>query len=641
MNHSTLASYRSTGELLKVLRRRARLSQRELSIAVVYSESHISRLENNERPLDKSALLALFVPALQMQDQPETIERLLTLCAQNRTNLPDEPAVPLPPSDIPAPGPSHLPAQLTSFIGRGEEITDLCAWLADPQTRLLTLTGAGGSGKTRLALRVGEEMAPFYRHGVWLVELAALADPQLLVKAAASVFNLRESVDGSLLSSLADFLRPRQALLILDNCEHLVDVAAHLAATLLQACPGLQILATSRETLAIPGEVNYPVYPLALPPALLGGQPGRADVEGYDAIRLFVERARVALRGFALQDQNAPAIARICQRLDGIPLGIELAAAWLPLLSPEQIAARLEHNFDLPMGGHRTLQPRHQTLAAAIEWSYNLLSQEERALLRRLSVFSGGWTLEAAEEITGELPPLAQADVLGTLQRLVSKSLVVVERSAEGKIRYRFLEAIREYARQQLARSGEETLLHERHLAWFVALAERAEPRLKSPQQLFWLAVLDQEQENVRAALGYTLSAASIEAGLRLAGALGHFWEMRFHVAEGSRWCEELIDAANRWDELADSPWRAKTLFASGMLAIYQYEHERAGLRLEESLRICRGLGDAAGAGAALCFVAIVQDRLKEPQASLRTYQEAIECSQRAEDSWWIAEHLH
>ncbi|MBI3958841.1 MAG: XRE family transcriptional regulator, partial [Chloroflexi bacterium] len=270
---ASLDTCATCGELLKFLRRRARLSQRELSIAIGYSESHISRIENNERPIDRSSLLALFVPALDIQNEPETIARLLALCEQAQPLPADNP--PGPVLSQPAPGAqpanrNHLPAQLTSFVGRREEVAELRDLLADRQTRLLTLTGAGGCGKTRLALRVGEEMAHAYSHGVWLVELAPLADPQLLVREVASTFDLRESTDHPLLSALADFLHPRQALLILDNCEHLVDMAAHLAATLLQACPTLQILATSRENLAIPGETNYPIHPLALPPALRG-----------------------------------------------------------------------------------------------------------------------------------------------------------------------------------------------------------------------------------------------------------------------------------------------------------------------------------------------------------------------------------
>ncbi|MFZ2615902.1 MAG: AAA family ATPase, partial [Anaerolineae bacterium] len=271
ISHIPLTVSTSLGELLRFLRRRARLSQRELSIAVGYSESHISRIENNERPVDRASLLALFVPAVEIENEPETIARLLALCEQ---------AQPLPASSSPAPVPSRpgaepqpvppnrLPVQLTSFIGRVEELAELRELLAEGQTRLLTLTGAGGCGKTRLALRVGEGMAHAYSHGVWLVELAALTDPRLLVREVASTFDLQENAERPLLAALTDFLRPRQALLILDNCEHLVDAAAHLAAALLQVCPDLRILATSRENLAVPGEIVYPVQPLALPPAL-------------------------------------------------------------------------------------------------------------------------------------------------------------------------------------------------------------------------------------------------------------------------------------------------------------------------------------------------------------------------------------
>ncbi|RIK57211.1 MAG: serine/threonine protein kinase, partial [Chloroflexi bacterium] len=288
-----LSNFTTCGELLKFLRRRARLSQRELSIAVGYSESHISRIEHNERPVDRTSLLALFVPALHIQSEPEVVERLLTLCAQS-TAAPSEPAAPAAPADTPSiavaqpANHSHLPIQLTSFIGRQEEMTELCDLLQNPKVRLVTLTGVGGCGKTRLALRAGEEVAQAYVHGVWLAELSSLTDPNLLSKTVAAAFNLTERIDQPVLTGLTDFLYPRQVLLILDNCEHLVEAVARLAAALLRACPRLQILATSRESLGVPGEANVRVQPLALPPALPGAKPARAEVEGYDAIQLFV-----------------------------------------------------------------------------------------------------------------------------------------------------------------------------------------------------------------------------------------------------------------------------------------------------------------------------------------------------------------
>ena len=576
------ADFANVGAFLRYLRRRARLSQRELSIAVGYSESHLSRIENNERPIDRTSLLAIFVPALGIQHEPETIARLLTLC---------EGAQPLPAVASPASPPpqptaealptnrSHLPAQLTSFVGRTEEMTEVCGILADTHTRLLSLTGAGGCGKTRLALRVGEEIAPVYGDGVWLVELAALTESAGLPKAVAALFGLRDEGESTPFAGLVDFLHPRHLLLILDNCEHLIDGAAQLATALLQACPDLQILATSRERFATPGEIVYPVQPLALPPGLLGGRSSRAAVEGFDAIRLFVERAKRVRSGFALSDQNAPAVARICQRLDGIPLAIELAAAWISLLTPEQIAARLERDFDLLAGHSRVIPLRHQTLAAAMGWSYDLLAERERVLLQRLSVFAGGWTVEAAEAVAGGLPPLAEKEVLSLLDRLAGNSLVVLGYGADNGARFRMLETIREYARRKLAESGEEEPVRERHLAWFAALAERAAEDHRAPAYQKWLAALDQEQENLRAALEYLHLGQMEERELRLVVALAPFWCHRGDYSEGRR---QLAAALARAPQ--PSLLRSQVLLEAGRLAGLQGDMAAARALSEESL---------------------------------------------------------
>ena len=543
-----------------------------------------------------------------------------------------------------APG-NHLPIQLTSFIGRKEELVDVCDLLRTRQTRLVTLTGAGGCGKTRLALRAGEALAEEYAHGAWLVELAALSDPQLLPNAVAAAFDLGESADHPLFSVLSDFLRSRQTLLILDNCEHLVQAVAPLAEALLRACPQLQILATSRETLGVAGEVAFCVQPLALPPAQRGVQPPRSAVEEYDAIQLFVERARTAQRTFALTDQNAAAVARICQRLDGIPLGIELAAGWVNLLRPEEIASRLEENFNLLMGSTRTVLPRHQTLCAAIEWSYNLLPEIERLLLRRLSVFAGGWALEAAETVTSCPPdcptPLTTKHVLSKLSQLVNKSLVAVEQSAEIEARYRMLEPIRVYLREKLAEAGEEPQLRDRHLAYHVALVEAAEPELKAHHQLIWLARLDQEQDNIRGALSWSLSQRKAAEGLRLVGALGQYWEMRFNLGEGGRWCEAVLALVNEDAGWQRSLWRAKALFTAGLIATHQFDSQRASRHLEASLGIYQELGEPGGGGAALCFLGVNQARLRDPQQAVRSYQAGLELSHRAKDVWWVAKTLY
>lgn len=647
-----LSSFATFGELLKFLRRRAQLSQLELSIAVGYSESQISRLENNQRSPDRASLLALFVPALQIADEPEALACLLRLAEKSRAALVGEageigasaPAAALLALTGQQAPRNHLPSQLTSFIGRTEELAEVCDLMRAKQSRLVTLTGAGGCGKTRLALRAGEVLAEEYAHGAWLVELAALSDPQLLPKAVAIAFDLGESADQPQLAVLSDFLRSRQVLLILDNCEHLVQAVAPLAETLLRACPQLQILATSREMLGVPGEVAFCVQPLALPPAQRSVQPSRLAVEGYDAIQLFVERARTARRTFALTDQNAAAVAHICQRLDGIPLGIELAAGWVNLLCPEEIASRLEENFNLLMGSSRTVLPRHQTLRAAVEWSYNLLPEVERLLLRRLAVFVGGSTLEAAETVTScpsDCPtPLTTKHVLSLLRQLVNKSLVVVEQSAELEARYRMLEPIRVYLREQLAEAGEEPQLRDQHLAYYVALAEAAEPELKAHHQITWLARLDREQDNLRAALSWSLSQKKVAEGLRLVGALGHFWEMRSSLSEGSRWCETVLALANEDAGWQRSLWRAKALLAAGLIATSQFDSQRASRHLEASLDVFQELGEPGG-GAALCFLGVNQARLRDPQRAMRSYQAGLELSHGAKDTWWVAKTLY
>lgn len=623
------ASFATFGELLKFLRRRAQLSQLELSIAVGYSEAQISRLETNQRRPDRASVLALFVPALGIQRDPAVIERLVALCAEPAGAVKEEHPR------------GRLPAALTSFIGRREEIAEICQMLRRNETRLVTLTGAGGCGKTRLALAVAEALASNYPHGVGLAELAPLSDPHLAVKTVAAAFGLGENSDRPLLGTLTDHLRPRRALLILDNCEHLIETAAELTATLLRGCPQLHILATSRETLSIPGEMDYRVQPLALPPLRQGERPLRAMVEGYDAISLFVERAATARRGFALLDQNAPAIARICRRLDGIPLALELAAAWVALLTPEQIAERLDEDFALLAGAQRGVVPRHQTLTAAIEWSYNLLTDTERALLRRLSIFNSGWNLEGAESVAGGLPPLATIETLALLQRLVSKSLVVVEHPPEGEPRYRLLETIRAYTREKLAASGEEAEVRDRCLNYLVALAERADPELRSARQMTWLARLDLELDNLRAALDWSLTPENAGAALRLVAALGHYWEMRSDLVEGGRWCDAALAAASSRADLRDSERRAAALFVAGMLAGYSWDSEKSLRHLQESLRIYREHGDMAGIAATLCFIAIAQDRRHQSHQAVCTFQEAVQAAQQAEDAWWIAENLH
>ncbi|MGE5264534.1 MAG: ATP-binding protein, partial [Acidobacteriota bacterium] len=385
--------------------------------------------------------------------------------------------------------PNNLPIQLTSFVGREKEIVQLKHQLTT--TRLLTLTGSGGTGKTRLSLQVAAEVLDTFKDGVWFVELAPVADPALLPQTVAFALGVPEQPGRAILDLLIDHVRAKQLLLILDNCEHLIDACAKLVDKLLRAAPDLKIVTSSREDLGIAGETVHRV------PSLSVFEPGQAPtldaILHSECVRLFLERASAVQSSFQLTEKNAPSIAQICRRLDGIPLAVELAAARVKVFSPEQIASRLDNRFGLLTGGSRTALPRQQTLRALIDWSYDLLSEPEKTLLRRLAVFSSGWTFEAAEAVcAGE--GIEQANVLDLLSHLVDKSLVVVEESDAEGARYRLLETIRQYARDKLLESGESVRVRDRHLAFYLEFAEHNEPNLFIPDEIEWLDRREPEQ---------------------------------------------------------------------------------------------------------------------------------------------------
>ncbi len=512
----------------------------------------------------------------------------------------------------------NLPSQLSSFIGRTQEVADARRLLAG--TRLLTLTGTGGAGKTRLALQVAAEVIEEYPGGVWLIDLAPLTDPALLPQAVASVLGIgEEGGERTLVQTLTDALRPKSVLLVWDNCEHLILACARLAETLLRACPGLRLLATSREALEVGGESVLAVSSLALPPGpSAGGRAATAEaVAGCDSVRLFVDRAAAALPAFRLSDANAAAVAQVCARLDGIPLALELAAARVRVLTPEQIAARLDDRFRLLAGGSRTALPRQQTLRALIDWSYDLLPPPEQALLRRLSVFAGGWPLEAAEAVcVGE--DVEDWEVLDLLSRLVAKSLVVVEPPEAGRVRYRLLENLRSYARERLAETGEGGALAGRHADWFLAFAEEAEPRLSGPEQASWLDRLERDHDNLRAALAFSHDdAGGVEAGLRLAGSLWKFWWMRGYFSEGRAYLGRAL--ALRGDSAPSL--RAKALSRMGILAEAQGDYAAATASYEEGLGIHRGLGDTLSVASILTNLGNVASS-QEDWASAQDYYE-------------------
>ena len=409
---------------------------------------------------------------------------------------PDEPTAPSvekPPLEI---GKHNLPYPRSSFVGRESELRNLKRDLA--MTRLLTLTGAGGCGKTRLALEAARGLVGVYPDGVWLVELASLSEGALVAQAVATALGVQEQPESPLTDTLAEFLRAKRALLVLDNCEHLVDAVARLVDILLNSSLHLKVLATSRESLNVEGELNWLVPSLSAPTS---GRPQTVEeLAGYDSVRLFVERARHRNPAFALTPENTHAVARICGRLEGVPLAIELAAARVGL-SVEQIATRLDDSLGLLTTGSRTASPRQRTLRGTLDWSHELLSEHERRLFGRLSVFAGGWTLEAVEEVGAE-GETGRGDVLDSLSGLVAKSLVVAEAQDGGGARYRMLEPIRQYAREKLLEeSGEAEEVGRRHAAFFLALSVEAEARLRGAEDVEWLERLEAEHGNLRAAL--------------------------------------------------------------------------------------------------------------------------------------------
>jgi non-specific serine/threonine protein kinase len=486
---------------------------------------------------------------------------------------------------------NNLPQQLTSFIGRDNELVAVTALLG--KARLLTLTGSGGCGKTRLMLRLAEDVRDSYRQGVWLVELASLLDPALVVTAVATTLGISEQT-GPLEHTLVEQLRRQQLLLLLDNCEHVLVACAQLSQALLQHCPGVHLLASSREALNIQGELTYRVPSLSVPDK--GTLPSVDRVAQCDAVRLFTERARLCDPTFVVTAQNAVFVARICRHLGGIPLALELAAARLQALSVDTLAERVEHRLGLLTGGSRIALPRHQTLHATIDWSYGLLAEEERALFRRLSVFAGGWSLEAAEAVC-VATPIGPNDVLDLLVKLVQKSLVLYDKTEQG--RYALLDTVRQYAKERLVEAEDTMDVHERHLDYFVAVAEGAEPHLRGPEQVIWSARLEREHDNVRLALTWSAKHAPLRA-LCLAAALWRFWLDRGYFTEGREWLSRVLQGAELQPELRGSTPYTQAMVGGATLAHQQGDYKTASLLFDESLAIQRERHDKDGIALSL-----------------------------------------
>ena len=545
-----------------------------------------------------------------------------------------------PSSDPVAPPSNNLPRQLTSFIGREKEIAEVKRLLST--TPLLTLTGVGGCGKTRLALEVASSLLSEYRDGVWLVGLAGLSDPQLIPQEIASTLGVREQDERSLVETLSDYLRSKGILLILDNCEHLIEACAEVAEVLLHACSNLKILATSREALGIGGETAWRVPSLSLPDSVgLGFESAQSielsDLTKYEAVNLFIDRARDAQSDFTLTEGNAPVVAHICSRLDGIPLAIELAAARIKVLSVEEITSRLDDRFRLLTGGSRTALPRQQTLRSTIDWSYQLLLEEERVLLDRLSVFRGGWTLAAAEAICAG-GGIEKFDVLDHLTSLVDKSLVVTEKASSAgeeirETRYSLLETVRGYSGERLMESGEGAELHDRHLEWCLVLAERAQPEFTKPDQLKWLAKIEEDFDNLMAALEWSQGGEDAEAELRLAFALSGFWVVRSYLNEG----RQLLEKALSRNGQTPVSIRAKALREAGHMAFFQGDDKRALDLGQESLTLFRELGDKGSIADALTLIRQVLSEQGSYDQALEIAEEVLALSREIGDKRTIA----
>ena len=559
----------------------------------------------------------------------------------------------------------NLPADLTSFVGRRQELAELPQRLA--ASRLLTLTGSGGAGKTRLAIRLASDVIDRFADGVWMADLSALSESHLIDETIASVLGLRESPHRSARHALLDYLRDRQVLLVVDTCEHVVAACAELISTLLREAPQLRVVATSREALAVPGETVYRIPSLAVP----AESTPLPDLIDADAVRLFVERATAIDSTFKLTSANAAAIVRICGRLDGIPLAIELAAARVSVLSPEQVEKRLDDRFRLLTGGSRTIVARQRTLEAAVQWSYQLLSQHERQLLDRLSVFPMSWTLEAAEHVCdGDL--INRGEVLNLLSRLVDKSLVVCDRVETGEHRYRLLDTLREYAAARLADNGATDCVRSRHFQYFFSRFRDSQCVLRGAGQLSRLEQLRIDIENVRAALEWGLSSKSHEElAVELATAMFWYWTKCGLLEEGKRWLRRaatievppatraraLYGLAHMHHFQGDQPlvsscgsevellgetigdtWAVSVgrfLQALAAFEMGDFDTARAGaLAAREAADACGEIVEHGGPLMILANLALVSG---DEQEAIRLYEESIAVHRRAGDVWGLS----
>ena len=501
----------------------------------------------------------------------------------------------------------NLPSRLSTFIGREKEIDQVATLLS--RQRLVTLVGAGGIGKTRLSLQVGQRLLSEYADGVWFLALDSLSDPGLVPQTIASVFDIRETPGRPVLELLTNVLQKKRILLILDNCEHLLEACVQLAVALLASCPNLKILATSREVLNITGEAVYQMPSLSMP-----AENGASleQLSEYESVRLFIDRAALALASFTLTKENARSVIDICRKVDGIPLAIELAAAQVHMLQVTEILEQLQRSFAFLFTDDRLALSRHQTLQASLDWSWGLLTESEQRFMRQLTVFAGGWTLDAAQVI-------CDGDVLTLTSALVKKSLIVVDQASGRATRYRFHEIVRQYARQKLVESGEEDAVRTRHLTYFLKLSKQIEIGLQGAQQMEWFAQANDERDNLRAALEHA-SKTDTEAGLYLSGLLHSFWES-INLREGRHWLTTFIER----QESKDFPHaKAKALYTLGVLQIWSQEFTQAASIAQECLTFFHACGDKQGEADALILLGYASQNLGQRSKANELYEQSL-----------------